>query len=237
MRLGNALYSADAGAGQPSGLRVVHLARHGAGRPPPRQGRRHIDGGAARLTEAGYRSCSVRRNVGRTPARRSVGGLRPIRARTRSLRACFRWSELYQETDSGAVSAGSNPVEGTAQKHKFEYSDHLGAPQPWLCGLRLRNGPVMFAPHTLPKRPPLLPRRRSWHIAISAYEAVAPLSQVGTPSPTQRDHNGLASTAYMRQTPIPRDRQLRCQPGRPHRSSRSGPLGWPLRGDRRTLAP
>jgi hypothetical protein len=33
--------------------------------------------------------------------------------------------------------------------------------------------------HTLPKRPPFLLRRRSWHIAISAYEAVASLSQVG----------------------------------------------------------
>jgi hypothetical protein len=31
---------ADPGVGQPSGLRVVHLVRHGAGRPPPRQGRR-----------------------------------------------------------------------------------------------------------------------------------------------------------------------------------------------------
>ena len=40
------------GAGQPSGLGVVHLVRHGAGRPPPRQGRAHIDGGAARLAEA-----------------------------------------------------------------------------------------------------------------------------------------------------------------------------------------
>jgi hypothetical protein len=42
----------DPGVGQPSGLRVVHLVRRGAGRPPPRQGRAHIDGGAARLTEA-----------------------------------------------------------------------------------------------------------------------------------------------------------------------------------------
>jgi hypothetical protein len=56
----------------------------------------------------------------------------------------------------------------------------------------------MFAPRALPEWPPLLLRRRSWHIAISAYEAVALLSQVGTPSPTQREHNGLASTAYMR---------------------------------------
>jgi hypothetical protein len=36
-------------------------------------------------------------------------------------------------------------------------------------------------------------------IAISAYEAVALLGQAGTPSPTQREQNGLASTAYVRQ--------------------------------------
>lgn len=63
--------------------------------------------------------------------------------------------------------------------------------------LRLRDGAVMLAPRALPKPPPLLLRRRSWHIGISAYEAVDPLSQVGTPSPTQREHNGLTSTAYM----------------------------------------
>jgi hypothetical protein len=97
------------------------------------------------------------------------------------------------------VSAGSNPAGGTGQRYKFEYPDNLDASQPWVCDLRLRNDAVMFGPHALPKRPPLLLRRRSWHIAISAYEAVAPLSQVGTPSPTQREHNGLASTAYMRQ--------------------------------------
>jgi hypothetical protein len=39
-RSGHVLTSADPGVGQPSGLRVVHLVRHGAGRPPPRQGRR-----------------------------------------------------------------------------------------------------------------------------------------------------------------------------------------------------
>ena len=37
-------------------------------------------------------------------------------ARARSLRARFR-SELYRETDSGAVSPGSNPAGSTAQKH------------------------------------------------------------------------------------------------------------------------
>ena len=43
-------------------------------------------------------------------------------------------------------------------------------------------------PRALPGPRPLLLWRRSWHIAISAYEAVALLSQVGTPSPTQREH-------------------------------------------------
>ena len=96
------------------------------------------------------------------------------------------------------MSAGSNPAGGTDQRHKFD-PNNLDASQPWVCDLRLRNGAVVLAPRALPEWPPLLLRRRSWHIATSAYEAVALLSQVGTPSPTQREHNGLASTAYMRQ--------------------------------------
>ena len=43
------------------------------------------------------------------PAARSRG-LRPIRARARRARASLRWSGPYRETDSGAVSAGSNPA-------------------------------------------------------------------------------------------------------------------------------
>jgi hypothetical protein len=99
---------------QSSGLRVVHPARHGsrtatsATRLPP------ISTAALRASpKPGCRSCSVRRNAGRTPSLRSVGGLRPIRARPRSLRARFGRSEPYRETDSGAVSAGSNPAGGT----------------------------------------------------------------------------------------------------------------------------
>lgn len=53
--------------------------------------------------------------------------------------------------------------------------------------------------HALSTRPLLLPRCRSWRMAISADQAVAPLSQVGTPSATKREHNGLASTVYTRQ--------------------------------------
>jgi hypothetical protein len=100
------------------------------------------------------------------------------------------------------VSAGSNPAGGTGQRHKFEYPDNLDAPQPWVCDLRLRNGAAMFAPHAPPKRPPLLLRRRSWHIAISAYEAVAPLSQAGARSPTQLEHNGLPLPRICARSPI-----------------------------------
>jgi hypothetical protein len=76
-----------------------------ATRPPP------ISTAALRASpKPGCRSCSVRRNAGRAPSLRSVGGLRPIRARTRSLRACFRWSGPHTATLSGAVSAGSNPA-------------------------------------------------------------------------------------------------------------------------------
>jgi hypothetical protein len=75
-----------------------------ATRPPP------ISTAALRASpKPESRSCSVRRNAGRTPSLR-VGGLRPIRARTRSLRARLGRSEPYRETDSGAVSAGWNPA-------------------------------------------------------------------------------------------------------------------------------
>ena len=84
--------------------------------------------------------------------------------------ARLRWSALDGATPSGAVSAGSSPAGGTGQRHKFEHSDNLDPSQPWACDLRLRNGAVIFAPHALPEWPPLLLRRRSWHIAISAYE-------------------------------------------------------------------
>src|SRR6516162_6506393 len=50
---------------------------------------------------------------------------RPIRARTRSRRTCFRRPEAYTATLSGAVSAGSNPAGGTVQRHKFEHLDNL----------------------------------------------------------------------------------------------------------------
>jgi hypothetical protein len=89
--------------------------------------------------EPGCRSCSVRRNVSRTPSLRSVGRLCPIRARTRSLRACFRWSGPHTATDSGAVSAGSNPAGGTAQNRPQEADGRVqalrrdGGP----CGTRL----------------------------------------------------------------------------------------------------
>ena len=91
------------------------------------QGRRPISTAALRASpKPGCRSCSVRRNAGRTPALRSVGGLRPICARARSLRARFGTSEPYSETASGAVSAGSNPAGGTAQRHRFQYFDGKG---------------------------------------------------------------------------------------------------------------
>jgi hypothetical protein len=123
----------------------------------------------------------------------------PVTPRSGFPRARLPSSETHAAAASGAVSAGSNPAGGTGQRHKFEHPNNLDASQPWVCDLRLRNGAVMFAPRALPQWPPLLLLRRSWHIAISAYEAVALLSQVGTPSPTLREHNGLASTAYMRQ--------------------------------------
>ena len=66
---------------------------------------------------------------------------RPIRARAGHLGARFGRSELYRETDSGAVSAGSNPAGGTAQRHKFELSNNLESAGRQPCDLRKR-GPV-----------------------------------------------------------------------------------------------
>ena len=140
------------------------------------------------------------------------------------LRSLSPRSSGERATASGAVSAGSNPAGGTGQRHKFEHPDNLDASQPWVCDLRLRNGAVMFAPRALPQWPPLPLRRRSWHIAISAYEAVALLSQVGTPSPTQREHNGLASTAYMLPGDSVRPRVMPFAWQGPRRSAGSGVL-------------
>ena len=143
--------SADPGAGQPSGLRVGSpgSARRGtatsATRSPP------MSTAALRASpKPESRSCSVRRNAGRTPSLRSVGGLRPIRARTRSLRARLGRSERYGATDSGAVSAGSNPVGGTGQRHKFEHSDNLERLQCQRCDLRKRGRVPDLAPYTCP---------------------------------------------------------------------------------------
>ena len=88
-RSGHVLTSADPGVGQPSGLRVVHLVRHGAGRPPPRQGRAHIDGGAARLTEARVSASSAGSGKVKsyTPSTRERCGRSPASANTFSISA------------------------------------------------------------------------------------------------------------------------------------------------------
>jgi hypothetical protein len=83
------------------------------------------------------------------PAARA-GGLRPIRARAGLPRARFRRSELYRETDSGAVSAGSNPAGGTAQRHKFELSDNLGPIECQACDLRKRRRVRGLGPRSAP---------------------------------------------------------------------------------------
>jgi hypothetical protein len=151
MRSLDALSSADAGADP-----ILGSARSSPGsarsrtatsatRSPP------MSTAALRASpKPGCRSCSVRRNAGRTPSLRSVGGLRPIRARPRSLRARFGRSEPYRDTDSGAVSAGSNPAGGAGQRNKFEHSGNL---EPIACQpVTYRNADVF---RTLPRvRPP-----------------------------------------------------------------------------------
>jgi hypothetical protein len=71
----------------------------------------------------------------------------------------------------------------------------------------------MFALHALPKRPPLLLRCRSWRMAISAYEAVAPLSQIGQGIPDPpRGPRGQAGQAHLPDPEGPPD-----STGQPHR--------------------
>ena len=74
----------------------------------------------------------------------------PIRVQTGVPRARFRWSAPGGATPSGAVSAGSNPAGGTAQRHKFEHSDNLGAPRRRRCDLRQRKAVSELASNTCP---------------------------------------------------------------------------------------
>jgi hypothetical protein len=55
-----------------------------------------------------------------------LANLCPIRVRDAPPPTRFRWSTPDSATPSGAVSAGSNPVGGTDQRHKFEHFDNLG---------------------------------------------------------------------------------------------------------------
>jgi len=95
--------------------------------------------------------------------------LRPIRARTGYLRARFRWSGPYTATLSGAVSAGSNPAGGAAQRHKFELSDNLAATLPRACDLRRRGSVSDLPPDPRPgNEPPGGKRAAQRHSVIAA---------------------------------------------------------------------
>ena len=80
-----------------------------------------------------------------------VGEPRPIRARVRHLGARFRWSDTYTATDSGAVSAGSNPAGGTGQRHKFEHLNNLVLTKDRVPDLRRCSDLPGLAPDTCPE--------------------------------------------------------------------------------------
>jgi hypothetical protein len=83
--------SADPGPGRPTGLRAIHPRFGTAPDGHLRDKVAPISKAVLRTSlKAGCRSCSVRRNADRTPALRSIGGLRPIRARARSQRLLGR---------------------------------------------------------------------------------------------------------------------------------------------------
>src|SRR5215468_5918812 len=74
-----------------------------------------------------------------SPARRPGGRTTwpcPMRAQAARAGTRFRWSGLDGATPSGAVSAGSNPVGGTGQRHKFEHPYIIADPRrkPLTCG-------------------------------------------------------------------------------------------------------
>jgi hypothetical protein len=66
------------------------------------------------------------------------------------LRSLSPRSSGERATASGAVSAGSNPVGGTGQRHKFEHSDNLQRLPCQRCDLRKRGRVPDLAPYTCP---------------------------------------------------------------------------------------
>ena len=83
-----------------------------------------------------------------------LSALCPIRVQKGLPQARFRWSGPGGATPSGAVSAGSNPVGGTGQRHKFEHSDNLGATKARACDLRKRRHVPDLAPGPPPEAGP-----------------------------------------------------------------------------------
>jgi hypothetical protein len=125
-----------------------------------------------------------------------AGGPRPIRARVRHLGARFRWSGTYTATDSGAVSAGSNPAGGIGQRHKFEHSGNLERLQCQRCDLRKRGRVPDLAPYTCPTakgRTGELPAQQHHTLTVSGpKQAVAPAPTLqlngGAFTPSTRPH-------------------------------------------------
>lgn len=99
-----------------------------------------------------------------------ASGLRPIRARTRHPRACSRWSNAYTATDSGAVSAGSNPAGGTGQRHNSNTMLILTRIAQG-CDLRKRRHVLTLRPQIVAPQPARHPTpdaeghpRRIWNV-------------------------------------------------------------------------
>jgi hypothetical protein len=103
-----------------------------------------------------------------------AGGPRPIRARVRHLGARFRWSSTCTATDSGAVSAGSNPAGGTGQRHKFEHSDNLDLPGFQRGDLRKRGTVPDLSPEPPPRQDPPNGKPSSAAKRNDGQQAVAP---------------------------------------------------------------
>ena len=103
----------------------------------------------------------------------STRRLPPIRPRSWCAGTCFRWSGACTATASGAVSAGSNPAGGTAQRHKFEHSDNLGPVRCRACDLHKRRRVLYLAPGPPPTQHPSRTKPSSAGNHNNGHEAVA----------------------------------------------------------------
>jgi hypothetical protein len=137
-----------------------------------------------RAQAATYQAASTRR-------------LPPMRPRSWCAGTRFRWSGACTATLSGAVSAGSNPVGGTAQRHKFEHSGNLDPIGCQACDLRQGQPFPTLRPIRAPKAHTGQERACSAAFGDNGRQAVA-VSADRCSSQYPQLHSGNVDTARAR---------------------------------------